>query len=56
MTLSANSLFAQVPGLADSFNNIFNSPVDAAPAPAALPALPAPNDIHSLGDDEEQTF
>lgn len=55
MNNNLSNFFAQAPGLADSFNQIFNSPqaMEAAPTPGPLPA---PRDIHCVGDDDADNF
>jgi hypothetical protein len=52
MTTSFNSLLAQVPGLASSFNDIFNNVRGESATPPAPVAPPAPRDIHCVGDDD----
>lgn len=51
MTTILSALFAQAPGLADSFNDIFKA-APAAPSAPPIPApLPTPTDIHAVDAD-----
>lgn len=48
MNKTSSALFAQVPGLASSFNDIFNDTTATPLAPPTPAALPAPQDIHAV--------
>jgi hypothetical protein len=52
MDNTLNALFVQAPGLASSFDSIFNAPTAAPVAPPTPAVLPAPRVIpsHDSGD------
>lgn len=51
MNTTISTLFSQVPGLASSFNDIFNEAPAAPSAPPTPAPLPAPTDIHAVDAD-----